>query len=560
MSGLFKIFSFLARSSPGARFSKGTIILFMVTGMVSGALSAGLIALVNTALSQPQARSAELLWKFALACLLLPIFRFAASNLLIRLTERAQLDLRMRLAGLIIEAPLRHLEEVGASRLLAALTNDVGDIVTALTTIPTLVMNATIVLGCLAYLAWLSWSLLLIVLAFMVLGILAYQLPIRKAQHYFALRRQSWDALFRHFRGLTEGIKELKLHRTRQQSFFTNLLAKSSHERMEHSVRGSNLYAIAASWSQLIFFILLGLLLFGSSGLVHVPANVLTGYTLSILYILTPIEVILNVLPHLARAQVAIQAVESLGVSLADNREPEAAAELGNGTWQRLDLTGVTHNYRREEEEESFVLGPVDLTLRRGELVFLVGGNGSGKTTLAKLLVGLYAPQSGEVRLDGKPLDATNLESYRALFSVVFSDFYLFESLLGLESPNLDERAREYLTDLHLAHKLQVKDGKLSTLALSQGQRKRLALLTAYLEDRPIYLFDEWAADQDPLFKELFYRKLLPDLKQRGKTVIVISHDDGYYSVADRIVRLSEGKIESDSELSPAPEVAAALS
>ncbi|HEX4966665.1 MAG TPA: cyclic peptide export ABC transporter [Thermoanaerobaculia bacterium] len=559
MTGLVKIFSFLARSSRSNRFSTGAIVLFMVTGVVSGALSAGLIALVNTALSQPQARPAGMLWKFALCCLLLPVFRFASSNLLIRLTEKAQLDLRMRLASLIIDAPLRRLEEVGAPRLLAVLTNDVGDIVTALTTIPTLVMNATIVVGCLAYLAWLSWSLLLIVFAFMALGILAYQLPIRKAQHHFALRRQSWDALFRHFRGLTEGAKELKLHRPRRQSFFTDLLEKSSQERLEHSVRGSNLYAVASSWSQLIFFVLLGLLLFGVSSFVHVRTDVLTGYTLSILYILTPIEVILNVLPHLARAQVAIQAVESLGVSLADTREPEAAAELGTASWQRLELAGVTHNYRREGEE-SFLLGPVDLTLRRGELVFLVGGNGSGKTTLAKLLVGLYAPQSGEVRLDGKLLDASNLESYRALFSVVFSDFYLFESLLGLESPNLDDRAREYLTGLQLAHKLQVKDGKLSTLALSQGQRKRLALLTAYLEDRPIYLFDEWAADQDPLFKELFYRKLLPDLKRRDKTVIVISHDDGYYSVADRIVKLSDGKVESDTELSPAPAVAAALS
>jgi putative ATP-binding cassette transporter len=559
MSGLINILSFLLRSTSGFRFSKGTTVLFILTGVASGALSAGLIALTSTALSQPQSRSAGMVWKFAILCLLLPLFRFASSNLLIRMTERAQYDLRMRLSSHIIAAPLRRLEEVGAARLLATLTNDVGDIVTALTTVPTLVMNVTIVLGCLAYLAWLSWALLLIVLAFMALGILAYQLPIRKAQYYFSLRRQSWDALLRHFRGLTEGAKELKLHRPRRQSFFTRLLEVSSRERMEHSIRGNNLYAAAASWSQLIFFILLGMILFGVTGFLPLRPNVLTGYTLSILYILTPIEIILNVLPHLARAQVSIQAVESLGVSLSQAPDPEPTRELRSSAWERLELLDVTHSYRREgrERDESFVLGPVSLTLYRGDLVFLVGGNGSGKTTLAKLLIGLYTPQSGEIRLDGEKLDTTNLESYRALFSVVFSDFYLFESLLGLESPNLDDRAREYLADLQLSHKLAVEDGKLSTLDLSQGQRKRLALLTAYLEDRPIYLFDEWAADQDPLFKELFYRKLLPELKARGKTVFVISHDDRYYSIADRIIKLGDGRIESDESLVAPPAEAA---
>jgi putative ATP-binding cassette transporter len=91
-----------------------------------------------------------------------------------------------------------------------------------------------------------------------------------------------------------------------------------------------------------------------------------------------------------------------------------------------------------------------------------------------------------------------------------------------------------------------VREGAFSTLALSQGQRKRLALLTAYLEDRPIYLFDEWAADQDPQFKEIFYHHLLPELRARNKTVLVITHDDRYYDVADRLIKLDYGKLVYD--------------
>jgi putative ATP-binding cassette transporter len=176
-------------------------------------------------------------------------------------------------------------------------------------------------------------------------------------------------------------------------------------------------------------------------------------------------------------------------------------------------------------------------------LVFLVGGNGSGKTTLAKLLTGLYIPEAGVIRLNGQEVTNENRERYRQLFSVVFSDFHLFESLLGLHASQLNTQIQELLVQLQLQHKVQIEGRELSTIDLSQGQRKRLALLTAYLEDRQIYIFDEWAADQDPLFKEIFYYRLLPGLKQRGKTIIVISHDDKYYHIADRIIKLDYGKV-----------------
>jgi putative ATP-binding cassette transporter len=184
----------------------------------------------------------------------------------------------------------------------------------------------------------------------------------------------------------------------------------------------------------------------------------------------------------------------------------------------------------------------VDVTLQPGELAFLTGGNGSGKTTLAKVLTGLYAPESGEVRVNGRPVGPAQREDYRQLFSVVFGDSFVFDGFLGLGS-DLDERARDYLALFGLADKVRVRNGLLSTTALSRGQRKRLALLTAYLEDRPVYVFDEWAADQDPSFREVFYTRLLPELKDRGKAVLAITHDDRYFGVADRLVRLDDGML-----------------
>jgi len=248
-----------------------------------------------------------------------------------------------------------------------------------------------------------------------------------------------------------------------------------------------------------------------------------------------------------SRAAIALRKVESLGLSLgAQARETADAGPARPGpasAFRRLDLLGVTHAYPREQGEDHFVLGPLHLTFPAGELVFLVGGNGSGKSTLAKIVTGLYPPEAGEIRRDGHPVTHANRDDRRQLFSVVLADFDLFASLLGLQPPRLDARADDYLARLHLRHKVQVADGRRSTTAWSQGQRKRLALLTAYLEDRPFYVFDEWAADQAPLFKETFYRHLLPERRDRGKAVLLITHDDRYFHLADRVLKLDYGQL-----------------
>jgi putative ATP-binding cassette transporter len=278
---------------------------------------------------------------------------------------------------------------------------------------------------------------------------------------------------------------------------------------------------------------------------------VLIGYTLAVLFMITPLTMLLNQIPAMERAYLAAERIEQLGFKLnAVKSESLAAVSDVDTAWRQLDLVDVTHSYSQDGGNTEFQLGPINLTIYPGELIFLVGGNGSGKTTLVKLLMGLYEPESGEIRVDHKPVTMANRDDYRQQFSAVFFDFYLFERLFGIDAKHVDAESRKYLDLLQLSNKLQVKDGQLSTIELSQGQRKRVALLNAYLEDRPIYIFDEWAADQDPQFKEIFYYELVPELKTRGKTVIVISHDDRYYALADRLIKLESGKIEYDQVVS----------
>lgn len=547
MMNIARLLSFLLRLSKEVPHARLRIFFIAVAGIVGGVASTSMVALITEILTESGDRTTLLTGLFILLCVALPIFRFVSQILLIDLAQKSLLAFRLRLARSILGAPLRHLETVGPHKLLATLTGDITTIVEALTMLPLLVMHVAVVVSCLVYLGWLSWVVLLEIAGFIVLGVVTYQIPVIRAVRHFMKSRDIFDDLIKDVRALTEGTKELKMHRRRRRDFLQRIYNTSERFRLENRA-GYVVFSAASSWGQAIFFVVLGLLVLLLPRLQPMDGKTLLGFTVILFQMMVPLEVVMNALPNLGRALASARAVEQMGFSLeAEAREKEGTAEVAsNASWQRLELDNVTHRYRRENEEESFLLGPISLTFEPGELVFLVGGNGSGKTTLAKLVLGLYAPESGEVRLGGQTIDDSNREQYREHFSAVFSDFFVFETLLGLDAEALDDEARRYLTKLHLQQKVQVKEGALSTIDLSQGQRKRLALLTAYLEDRPIYLFDEWAADQDPVFKEIFYLELLPELKSRGKTVFVISHDDHYFHVADRVLKLDYGKIEAD--------------
>lgn len=253
-------------------------------------------------------------------------------------------------------------------------------------------------------LSWLSPSALAAELGLLAVGVLLYQLPVIKALRLLRLARQESDRLFSHFRAMTTGTKELKLHRRRREMFFSQVLEPTATLLSRYNVTSSTIYAAAASWGQSMMYVVVGAVVVFLASLHGGESRVATGYTLTLLYLMTPFQVIMGALPTLARAGVALDRVEWMGLRLtADGAEGDGAGRSAkkSASFSLLELIGVTHSYRRENEPDSFVLGPIDLELRPAELVFLVGGNGSGTTTLAKLLTGLYVPEAGEVRLDG---------------------------------------------------------------------------------------------------------------------------------------------------------------
>ncbi len=536
-----KLLRFLLRSS------WQMVMIAVVTGFISGGSSAGLIALISRVLGQGGINpSSTLTWSFVGLALLALVTSIICQVVLIRLAQQAIFQLRLNLSRQILGTELAYLEKLGAPRLLANLTEDVQAISDAVKSLPFLCIDIAIVVGCLLYITLLSWQVFLMTSVLTVVALGSCRWLLKRGQRLLAKAREEQDSLFQHFRAVTDGTKELKLNYQRRQAFLKDDLRATAGAYRRYNVDGLTLFAITSSWGKLLFFFSVGFILFALPKLLTLDLRTLSSYVLTFTYLMLPMDRLVNSLPTLARAGISFRKIESLGLSLANRSEILTPPQPVSPRWRELHLRQVTHAYHTEQEENGFTLGPIDLTLRPGELVFIVGGNGSGKSTLAKLITGLYIPETGVIELDGQIVEAHNREWYRQHFSVIFADFYLFERLLGLDSSDLDGRAEDYLQRLHLDHKVRITDGHLSTIRLSQGQRKRLTLLTAYLEDRPIYLFDEWAADQDPVFKDLFYREFLPELRDRGKTVLVISHDDHYFHLCDRLIKLDYGQIEYD--------------
>lgn len=507
--------------------------------LVSGATSVALMVLISLALSAEAADMMRLGLMFAAVAAAMVVLQTAAGIIFGHLGQQVLALLRARIALTVERAPLRTVEQVGAARIQALLTDDVFAIATMIVRLPVLLTNMVAIAGCLAYLAYLSLPLFGLAIVLIGLGVGGFMLASGRAHHHLERAGGRQDALFTHLSALVLGTKELKLNREKADDFRIRHLGATIENVRRARTRGITLLATGSAWGSLILFGFIGLVLFVFSG----GGAVATGYAVVLLYLVGPLAAVLEDMPRLSLARVAGRRLAETEAALA---APDAVA-APPPAFASLSLNAVTHAYYDERTSEMFRLGPVDLSFRAGEIVFLVGGNGSGKTTLAKLVTGLYAPDDGDVRLNGLPVGPAERGRQRALFSAVFGDFHLFENLMGLSgTADIDARANHLLTRLALDRKVNVENGRFSTRDLSTGQRKRLALVAAVLEDRPFLVFDEWAADQDPAFKTVFYREILPELKALGKTLLVISHDDRFFTCGDRVVHMESGRITSD--------------
>jgi putative pyoverdin transport system ATP-binding/permease protein len=532
------------------RTSRGNVMLSAIAGAAGGVAGIALIALIQKELAREPSGSSVMVWAFGALCVVSASARVIGQVGMVKLGQRAVSELSLHMVRRTLDLSLREFQRTDTSALLAALTEDIVLIANAMVGVPHLCVNIPIVLACLAYICWLSPAIFACGVIFAALAIAAYVVLSARGVAQLRRARERQDVLVGHFRTLIGGFRELKLHRGRRASYLAESVEPTMASVRGDMVRGLRNFAVAEGWSQIAFFGFIGILLFAIPRLEPIGRPTLISAVLVVLYLMTPLDMILTWLPIVGRAQASLLKVESLIPVL--ERQPDVVKDPSATARQpafhdSVSLEAATFAYCDEHHDAGFVLGPVDLTLRKGEIVILAGGNGSGKTTLVKLISGLYAPEAGILQLDGRAIGDEDREAYRQLVSVVFADGHLFPDLHGLGRDGIEERAREGLEVLGLAGQVSVRESGFSTTDLSQGQRRRLALLGACLEDRPIFILDEWAANQDPSFKRFFYDTLLPELRARGKALLVISHDESHFDVADRVVRLQDGCLLEES-------------
>jgi putative pyoverdin transport system ATP-binding/permease protein len=521
------------------RRSRWLLVSGVFSGLIAGLSYAGLVGIINQGVLDTASR-ASLGLELITVCAVHIAMRQASTWIMLELSQSLLCQLRIDLCRRILASSQEKLRTLGKHRLLPILTHDVDTLSDGYEALVGVFRNAVVIMACLCYLGWQYWPLLLIFSVILSFGMAIVHGLRRTPIRDFANVRSDLDELYRYIRNLIDGSKELQLNSKRGRGYIDQIITAQAKDIRRSWARAMIRFSVVMATGEIIYFLAIGVLLIVIPQLVSLPTGVLASSAITLLFMGTPINDALMALPSVGRATVALNRIDQLEHSLPASK-PSAGGFLSSRGNLRLELSAIRHRYAGDEDRQ-FTLGPLDLSIRSGEILFIVGGNGSGKSTLGMLILGLYRAEGGEIRLNGDLLTDHIRDEYRQQFAAVLSEFHLFETVSLEENKHLEARAKGYLKMLGMDEKVKIESGKFSTLELSTGQRKRLALVSAYIEDRPIYFFDEWAADQDPEFKRLFYRKVLPELKALGKAVIVITHDDAYFDCADRLVKLEEGK------------------
>ncbi|KAB7897258.1 multidrug ABC transporter permease/ATP-binding protein [Rouxiella sp. S1S-2] len=505
--------------------------------LASAALGIGLIAFINIKLIVTSHASMAVLPQFLALLLLLMLITLGSQLALTVLGHHFVYKLRGQFIKRIMDTDIERIEQIGNAQLLASLSSDIRNITLAFVRLPELLQGMILTLGCAAYLGWLSPKMLAVTAVWLVVTIWVSFKLVAKVYSHLGHVREAEDRLQKDYETVIQGRKELALNRQRAQQIYQDDYQQDAATYRKHIIGADTFHLSAVNWSNIMMLGAIGMVFYMANSLGWSNNAVAATFSLTLLFLRTPLLQAVGALPTLLSAQVAFSKLKTLRLA---EYHPTFAQAQPNRQWQRLELRDLTFAY----QGQGFALGPLNLTIKRGERVFLIGGNGSGKSTLAMLLTGLYTPQSGQILLDEEVIEAKNIEDYRQLFSAVFTDFHLFGQMMGPNGQKPDPKIVEnWLNHLKMTAKLEIDNNKIANLQLSQGQRKRVALLLAAAEGRDFLLLDEWAADQDPQFRSVFYRDLLPQLTAMGKTVLAISHDDRYFLHADRLLEMRQGQL-----------------
>ena len=553
----------LLRREPGARPT-----LWLVLTVGSALATVAVIASVSAG-AELASRGEVSLRLAGLVIIATALYASVQNTLMFGFAERVEAmihRLRNELFTAIRVAEPDVVREIGRAPLFTAITQDTQTISRNLPLLVIGLQQFVLVVFICLYLATLSLTAFLFAAVFS-LGAVRVHLYRMKALGIATGRAvEDEGRLFGGLSGLLHGMASVRMRRARADALLDELHAIGAEAR---EAKGD----IKKRWGrefaliQLAFYLLVGLMVFAVPLLTEDFHEVALAGVMAALFLIGPIGTVATAVPVVDDAERALAAIRSVQHRLTARRlepqagpgEPAAARQAdgardqddGDGAAEgdeasfrsvrELRLEGACFQYRGVRGESGFGVGPLDVRFRAGEITFITGGNGSGKSTMLQLVTGLARPQAGRILVDGVEVRAHQAQAWRDCIAAVFSDYHLFATLYGVPPESLT-RVPDLLALLEMDDKVSFDGRSFSTVSLSSGQRKRLALIAAMLEDKPVLILDEWAADQDPHFRRIFYEQLLPDLRDQGRMVICVTHDDRWFDIADQVLAMEEGQ------------------
>ena len=518
-------------------------------GAAASALSSAVVlAVVNLAAADIAAKKGDLVSAWMAAAFVAGVLLYAAAEswTVARIgadMEEAIDGLRMRLLERLRHAGLFQIERFGETPLFESITRSCQTVSMNSQFLALSLRSVLLIVAVMVYILVISPLAFLVIAVTVAAGASVYWwLDIALKECREALAAQE-SALYESVSDLFDGFKEQRLNSARSRdlkAWFGAVSSSMTSARNEVHVRG---------WQQFVFgetgyTLMLGVVVFVVPSYSPSFDVDVVKVTAACLFMASSVFGLMQSMAVMAAAEAAAGRMLSLETELAALEEAgsQAPGLPLAADFSEIRLSSVEFAFPASAGERAFAVGPFDLTIRRGETIFVTGGNGSGKSTFLKLLTGLYHPLRGCLAVDGVEIGPQFLAGYRALMATVFTDFHLFARLYGIDPPESGEAAA-LLRWMEVDRATALDGDRFSRRDLSAGQRKRLALIAALLERKPILILDEWAADQDPQFRRKFYREILPELKRRGLTIVAVTHDDHYFDAAERRLHMEEGRL-----------------
>ncbi|MBC8756497.1 cyclic peptide export ABC transporter [Kordia sp. YSTF-M3] len=521
------------------------IIYLLLYAIPNTALSFGIIYIINNVLAGNEAFLQDYMMIVFMAIIIYTyLLNIIFQKGLNKYAFRILYENEKNLFNQILRAPLITIEKFGTQRFYTAMED-----LRLFSSLPYTVTHTVssllmLVLG-IIYMFTLSPVSALIVLGLIIVVAACYFIVMNSMSKEVGTLRKYNEYYYGYVDDLLGGFKELKLSAIRRKNMMSKYLGPNRDDSEELDFKVNYVFLSINMISQYGLYAVIGAILFGLPALGLLGRDEVIAYVVVILFISGPINNIINLQQMYTRFLVANRRIKTFMNDFQISTEKVLLEEKTDHAFESLEFKNIGFQYESENQESKFALKNIDLKIDKGEVLFIVGGNGSGKSTFINILTGLYEPNAGDIVLNNDP-SLTIKEDLQDSMTAIFTNNHIFSfnyDDYGLEN---NTEYREMLEMMQMEKIITDDKEDSARRKFSKGQSKRMSMIFALLEKKPVLILDEWAADQDPHFRKYFYEELIPKFKAQGKTIIAVTHDDAYFHLADRIIKFDYGSIIKD--------------